>query len=534
MDVPDDKPGTTLKDMYDSTEIDRPIALPAPHARRFTLVEPVKADLHCHSLASTKVGEAMLSVIACPESFSPPFEVRAQAKKRGMDFVTITDHDTLDGVLTISDLPDVIVGEELTTWFPEDNCKIHLLVYGITPKQHDELQAMARDIYQVAEYVETNQIAHSVAHPIYRQNDRLERWHLERLILLFKGFECHNGAHSPIHRESFEPLLDRLTRAEIQRLSEVHNLAPRWPEPWFKARTAGSDDHGLLNIGRTWTEFPPEVRTVEDILTCLREGSCRPAGEPGSSLKLAHTFLGVGIRYNARSIGNDTGATMTMLQVLVGQRAAPSKAQMARKLIRGKIRTVSNRFRRAFGLSSRPMYEDSLLVKLFLGSVTKHFRKHPKLMDAMKNGLPPLGEHEEVFKLINEISRDVYDGLADHFAHTAKRGDFVGFFEGVGAAAAQQFLLAPYYFALFHQNKERHLLSKITRTPRNLDPRKIKVGLFTDTFDDINGVGRFIRDMGEQAHAAGSSLTIATSVDPKKLRFDHPARVNFAPMLSRP
>ena len=180
------------------------------------------------------------------------------------------------------------------------------------------------------------------------------------------------------------------------------------------------------------------------------------------------------------------------------------------------------------------MYEDSLLVKLFQGSVSKHFRSHPKLMEALNHGLPPLGEHEEVFKLINEISRDVYEGLANHFAHTARRGDFVGFFEGIGAVAAQQFVLAPYYFALFHQNKERHLLSKITRTPRNLDPQKIKVGLFTDTFDDINGVGRFIRDMGEQAIKAGSNLTIATSIDPKKLRFDHAARVNFAPLLSKP
>ena len=43
-----------------------------------------------------------------------------------------------------------------------------------------------------------------------RQNDKLERWHLERLLLLFKGFECLNGAHSPLHREAFEPVLNRV------------------------------------------------------------------------------------------------------------------------------------------------------------------------------------------------------------------------------------------------------------------------------------------------------------------------------------
>ena len=35
-----------------------------------------------------------------------------------MDFVTITDHDTRDGVTSILDMPGVLVGEELTCWFP--------------------------------------------------------------------------------------------------------------------------------------------------------------------------------------------------------------------------------------------------------------------------------------------------------------------------------------------------------------------------------------------------------------------------------
>jgi glycosyltransferase involved in cell wall biosynthesis len=500
----------------------------------FRLPDPKRVDLHCHSAASTKVGEALLKVIACPESYSPPADVYAQAKRRGMDFVAITDHDTLDGVLSLADRADVLVGEELTCWFPEDQCKIHLLVWGITPDQHDRLQAVAKDIYQVADIVERERIAHSVAHPIYRQNDRLERWHLERLLLLFKGFECLNGAHAPSHREAFEPLLDRLDRAEMQRLAEVHNIVPKWPEPWFKSRTAGSDDHGLLNVGRTWTEFPPEVKTIDDVLTCLREGTCRPAGEAGSVLKLAHTFYGVGVRYNAQQIGHDTGPTMTMLQVLVGQRPNPSKAQWARAVVKGRIKSITRKVKRAFGLSTRPTHEDALLVKLFLGSVAKRFRQHPKLLDRMNEGLPPLGEHDEVFKLIGGISRDVYNGIADHFIETGRRGDLIGFFEGVGALAAQQFLLAPYYFALFHQNKERHLLSSITRTVRPMNASSIRVGLFTDTFDDINGVGRFIRDMGEQAIAADVKLSIATSVSAKKLRFDHPARTNFDPMLARP
>ena len=160
-----------------------------------------------------------------------------------MDFVTITDHDTIDGATSIAQLDDVIVGEELTCWFPEDQCKMHVLVYGITQEDHKQLQSRAKDIYQVAKYIEENRLAHAVAHPIYRQNDRLERWHLERLLLLFKGFECLNGAHSPLHREAFEPLLEWLTQSQLEK------LAAKRPRQKARARTAGAvkNEHGVAD-----------------------------------------------------------------------------------------------------------------------------------------------------------------------------------------------------------------------------------------------------------------------------------------------
>src|SRR5215213_6157422 len=81
-----------------------------------------RADLHCHSDASNKAAEAALNAISCPECYSRPDEVYAQAKRRWMYFVTITDHDTIAGVSQIASRDHVIVGEELTCWFPEDEC----------------------------------------------------------------------------------------------------------------------------------------------------------------------------------------------------------------------------------------------------------------------------------------------------------------------------------------------------------------------------------------------------------------------------
>ena len=59
----------------------------------------------------------MQHALGLPECATPPEEVYALAKRRGMDFVTITDHDTIDGALAIADRPDVFVSEELTAGF---------------------------------------------------------------------------------------------------------------------------------------------------------------------------------------------------------------------------------------------------------------------------------------------------------------------------------------------------------------------------------------------------------------------------------
>ena len=47
--------------------------------------------------------------LGLPECATPPEEVYELAKRRGMDFVTITDHDTIDGALQIADRPDTFI-----------------------------------------------------------------------------------------------------------------------------------------------------------------------------------------------------------------------------------------------------------------------------------------------------------------------------------------------------------------------------------------------------------------------------------------
>jgi glycosyltransferase involved in cell wall biosynthesis len=493
----------------------------------------VRADLHCHSNASNEADEAVLNAINCPESFSEPGEVYRQAKSRGMNFITITDHDSLVGIKSLVALPDHLVGEELTCYFPEDGCKMHILVWGLTDKDHADLQAVGSDIYKCAAIIRDRNLAHAVAHPVYRQNDLLERWHLERLILMFKGFETLNGAHSVLHRQSLEPLLDQLTPESIVELSKRHAIPALWPDSHIKSRTGGSDDHGLFNIGRTWTEFPGDVTTVDQLLECLRTARCRPGGEAGSSIKLAHNFYSVGIRYYAdRLTGSSQKDSLSslMLGTLIGQRCNLRRRDWVKAAVVSKARSFGKRLASPF--KPKPKATGAaLLLDLFLDSAGKRFVQNKELGDAVKAGKAAFGEHTAMFDFISNINRDITQGIANSVSQSLDNKQLQGVFDAVSSVAAHQFILLPYYFALFHQNRERQLLARITGHGGNVTRDNLKLGVFTDTFDEVNGVGRFIQDMSRFARMNDRSMIVHTCIENPIV--DCPNRKNFKPLLSR-
>ena len=489
----------------------------------------VRADLHCHSNASSEAGEAVLGAINCPESFSDPHDVYAQAKSRGMDFVTITDHDSIAGVERLALRPDVLSGEEVTCYFPEDRCKMHVLVWGITREDHDALQQTAHDIYDVARYIEGRRIAHAVAHPLYRQNDKLERWHVERLLLMFKGFEVLNGSHSLLHREAFEPLLDELTPSRIEELSRKHAIEPRWPQPWMKARTGGSDDHGLLNVGRTWTRFPADTRSIDQLLECLRQGRCAAGGEAGSSLKLAHNFYSIAIRYSSRRLAG--GGNATLLRAMTGEQRL-RKRDLVKVAVCSTVGAIGRRIRRPFCSRLRRASGSQLLSSLLVKSARRRLTSSPTLRLSLREGRSPLAEHEAMFAMIRGLDADATRGIVDSVAAALAEGRIGPVFDALSAVAGQQFFLLPYYFSLFHQNRERHVFGRVTGRDRTPSSERLKLGVFTDAFDQTRGAGRLVRMLGAEAASAGRSLLVHTC----SATASHEARwrKNFAPLATIP
>jgi predicted metal-dependent phosphoesterase TrpH len=156
-----------------------------------------RADLHCHSTASQVSKLGVQRRAGLPECATPPEEVYELAKRRGMDFVTITDHDTIDGVLAIADRPDVFISEELTVSFPGEPQAVHVLCFGITPGDHEWLQAHSGNVEECAEYMRCNDIACALAQPYYAVAAPLAPRHRRRLAELFGTWEVRNGARDP-------------------------------------------------------------------------------------------------------------------------------------------------------------------------------------------------------------------------------------------------------------------------------------------------------------------------------------------------
>src|SRR6266704_537561 len=216
-----------------------------------------RCDLHIHSRYSARSEEWLFRRFDFPDSYSDPEELHRQSLGLGMDYFTITDHDTIEGCLQIMDLSHSFISEQVTTYFPHDACKLHILVWGISEMQHRDIAGVRDNIFDLQRYLQTAQIAHAVAHPLYSINGKLQASHVERLILLFKHFEGINGLRDALLSDLAQTLFTQLTPGKIDVFANRHNLAPTHAEAWKKIFVGGSDDHGGQFLSSAYTETPP-------------------------------------------------------------------------------------------------------------------------------------------------------------------------------------------------------------------------------------------------------------------------------------
>src|SRR5262249_7456326 len=200
------------------------------------------------------------------------------------------------------------------------------LVVGIDEEQHRAVQSLRKNVYELRDYLVAQDIVHSVAHPLYRVNDRLSLAQLEKLLVLFNRFEALNGMHEQRANELVRRIFGALPCDMLEQLAERHRLRPVGPTPWRKCFTGGSDDHGGHYIATTFTVTPPAA-SVAEYLDHLRGGRHQPGGDTGSSLRLTQSLYSIAHEYYRRQFPLGLGSRQDRFAELLRTLALTAPAQ---------------------------------------------------------------------------------------------------------------------------------------------------------------------------------------------------------------
>jgi len=231
----------------------------------------MKCDMHVHTVHSGMCTIPGMRLI-CRESYNTPKLIYDTLKHRGMDLVTVTDHDSIDAAESLRHHPDFFLSEEVTCRLP-GGTEIHVGVYDISDRDHVQLQRRANDFLSLHAYLSENDLLFSANHIFSGLTGRRTLEDFEWFEHAFPAFETRNGC-----------MLERSNRA-----------ASEFARKLGKAPIAGSDAHARFSLGRCWTDVP-EARTKQEFLTGLRLGMGQARGQSGSFVKLTRDVLWIGWR----------------------------------------------------------------------------------------------------------------------------------------------------------------------------------------------------------------------------------------------
>ena len=446
----------------------------------------MRVDLHVHSKHSTRPSQWVLQKLNCPESYTEPRLIYERAKRKGMDLVTISDHNSLAGSLEIAHLEDTFLSEEITTYFPTDRCKIHVLALDITEEQHLEIQKVRENVYDLARYLHHSGIVHVVAHPLYDINHLLSWSHVEQLLLLFQSFEL-NGSREAHQNAVLRCILQELNRASMERMADKHDLAPLASEPWKKSVVGGSDDHSSLNIARLHT-FAPQATSKDEFFRAVLSGQTRIYGKSATPRTMAHNLYGIAYQFYKDKF---------RLERAVGKDAF---MQFADAILTGKpLREESLGSRLTGWLSSRKTFQKLVGrswdgdIDILLSAAREKVVHNPDLKHRVRTDPGSFELEDDWFDLVNEVSGKVSTHFADSVIQSMSGARLFNIFHSLGSAGTIYTLLAPYFlsYAIFCKDREFGQLCLQRFRQEAFGTREAsstKLAVFTDTFQELNGV----------------------------------------------
>ena len=469
-------------------------------------MEVSKADLHVHSKFSNRPSEWFLRRIGAPESFMEPLEVYNACKAAGMDYVTISDHNCICGARAIAHLPGTFISCELTTYFPENGCKIHCLVSGITEKQFHEMDKLRENIYDLQAYMNETRVIHTIAHPLFCINDKLTIELFEKLILMFNRFEGINGSRDSRACDIGNAIFNSLTPEAIHEMSERHEIKPVGLEPWNKTLTGGSDDHGGLYVASAYT-ITPHAPSVIDYLEFLREGQHEPGGSGGTSVRLANSLYRIAYSfYKDRFLSpgaNDYSVIGGVLRNLAEQ---PDEKEPEATGFRANVRA-------AFRKKVKKAYVKKQMSEIEQMIVEEFSRV---LEDSSHNDLSVEEEDSANFKSACRLSQELSFVFMQKAAKQIRKGELIGSLQAISSLGPVALGIAPYLTAFSTQHKDERFLREVAASFAGAEGLRQKSGRkawVTDTFTDVNGVTKTIRTLAGMAQASEKDITVVTSLE---------------------
>jgi len=226
----------------------------------------MKCDLHVHSVHSGTLPVAILRHFFL-ESYSAPKDVYTMLRKRGMDLVTLTDHDSIGGAEELRRFPDFFTSEEVTCRMPSGTYA-HVGVYDLTERQHGEITRRRNDLIRLLAYLSEQRLFFTINHVFSSLTGRRDADDYEWFSGFFPAVEARNG----------------------QMLACANRQAEEFAWRRCKTQVAGSDAHALASVGTTYTEVLG-ARDKDEFFAGLRAGHGRLGGDSGSYWKLTRDVL---------------------------------------------------------------------------------------------------------------------------------------------------------------------------------------------------------------------------------------------------
>jgi glycosyltransferase involved in cell wall biosynthesis len=460
-----------------------------------------KADLHVHSSHSNKPTYWAMRKFSVPESYTSPKHLYRVARERGMDFVTITDHNAISGALEIAHLPNSFISSEITAHFPENGCKVHVVVLHISEDQFRAILELRKNVYELVAYLHSEKIAHFLAHPLYAQNDKLNLEIIERTLLLFTTFEIKNGCRAHRFNGFTKRLVSSLNESVINRLSGKYNLQPYGCTPWIKGIVGGSDDHGGLFIARAHTTVY-DTPTIGGFIDAIKNGNSWADGEDGGPLTMAHSLYGIAHSFYRERLGERRrGATPFVSALLdrffnIGEEKGSFLDKI--KLFILKNLPASNNHT---GKSFEEILDSE--ARLLLNDT------------AFLAGIRDADSNRKIFAVTSRLANRLIFHYTNRLMTLPLNAGFFEYLNTFGTIGLVHTLISPYYLAFHHQHKGKELIRDLTKSIPELHHKEPaeKIALFTDTLDEINGVAITIKRLISTAKSRGVELTVITAGD---------------------